>query len=74
MKLRDYKIIDGYTFSLIFEDGTNKVIDLSPLIQSKVSKSEVSTAQIDKEWGCLEFKDGSIDIEPKTLYIFANKQ
>ncbi|GEM_PF-4384489 len=40
MKLRDYKIIDGYTFSLIFEDGTNKVIDLSPLIQFKVSKSE----------------------------------
>ncbi len=71
MKLKDYKIVDGYIFSLTFEDDMTKIIDLSSLIQSKVSKSEVSTAKIDKEWGCLEFKDGTIDIEPKTLYNFA---
>ena len=70
MKLQDYKIIEGYIFSLTFEDGTTKIIDLSSLIQAKVSKSEVSTAKIDKEWGCLEFKDGLIDIEPNTLYNF----
>ena len=74
MKLKDYKIIDGYMFSLTFEDGTAKIIDLSSLIQSKVSKSELYTAHIDKDWGCLEFKGGAIDIEPRTLYKFVQEK
>ncbi len=34
--------------------------------------SELQTARINKEWGCLEFKDGAVDIEPVTLYKYRN--
>jgi len=38
------------------------------LEKSKISKDEIKTAHIDKDWGCLEFKNGLVDIEPNTLY------
>jgi hypothetical protein len=72
MKLIHFKLTKDYIFDLNFEDGTNTTVDLSPLIYEKVSKEELKSANIDKDWGCLEFKDGLIDIEPKTLYNFAN--
>jgi len=72
MKLIKFKIIKDYIFDLYFEDKSIKNVDLSDLIQSKVSKDELSTAHIDSDWGCLEFKNGFVDIEPKTLYSFAN--
>ncbi len=71
MKLEKFIIIHDYVFDLYFEDGTHKNLDLEELIKSKVSKTELKTAQIDKEWGCLEFKDGQVDINPKTLYSYA---
>jgi hypothetical protein len=30
---------------------------------------ELNSASIDKDWGCLEFKNGLVDIEPKTLFL-----
>ena len=61
MKLVKFKFIKDYIFDLYFEDGTQKNVNLYKLIHSKVSKTELSSAHIDKDWGCLEFKDGYVD-------------
>ena len=70
MKLQDFKQIDGYKFFLIFDDGVKKEVDLNELLKEKVTLQELGSASIDKDWGCLEFKNGMVDIEPKTLYKY----
>ncbi len=45
-------------------------VDLKDLISKYVTPEELQTAKVNQEWGCLEFKDGLVDIEPKTLYKF----
>lgn len=70
MKLQECKQIDGYRFYLKFDDGVAKEVNLQDLISNKVNDSELSSAMIDSEWGCLEFKNGLVDIEPKTLYKY----
>ena len=73
MRLIDFKLHGNYIFDLNFEDGTKKKVDLSELIKSKVTLSELRSANIDEDWGCLEFKSGMVDIDPKTLYHFSMK-
>lgn len=73
MRLKHFEIKDKYLFSFDFEDGTHIISNIKELISSKVSENEIQTANIDKEWGCLEFKDGMVDIEPTTLYNFVLK-
>ncbi len=68
MKLVNFKQKEGYRFALTFENGETKETDLRELIGNYVSSEFLNTARIDNEWGCLEFKDGAVDIEPKTLY------
>lgn len=70
MKLKEVQNISGYQFLFVFENGEHKEVDIEPLISKYVSKDETKTAHVDEEWGCLEFKNGSVDIEPKTLYAF----
>ena len=72
MKLIEFKIKNDYIFDLKFENGIVKTLDISKLIKSKVKISELDTANIDEEWGCLEFKNGTVDISPKTLYNFSS--
>ncbi len=74
MKIIDFKNLGGYRFFLRFENGETKEVDLKNLISQKVELNALDSARIDKEWGCLEFKDGLVDIEPKTLYKFCNRQ
>ena len=71
MKLISFEHKQGYVFLLEFADHRSTEVDLSPLLQTYVAPSEIHTAQIDPEWGCLMFKDGMVDIEPKTLYSFS---
>jgi len=71
MKLKEFKIKNDYIFDLEFEDGIVRTVDMSKLIKSKVKANELNTAHIDKELGCLEFKNGTVDISPKTLYNFS---
>ncbi len=71
MKLLDFKQIDGYKFFLTFDDGVQKEVDLNELLEEKVELQELNSASIDKDWGCLEFKNGLVDIEPKTLYRYS---
>jgi hypothetical protein len=63
----------GFQFSLTFANGDHIVLDLAPLVGKQVSESHLNTARIDAEWGCLEFCEGAIDIEPLTLYRYALK-
>jgi len=72
MKLQNFQN-NGFEFSLIFANGDNIIVNLRDLIGEYVSESDLSSAVIDAEWGCLEFCKGSIDIEPSTLYHYALK-
>lgn len=74
MKLQNVTQQEGYKFRLTFENGEIKDVDLQNLIGSHVELEALNTAQIDTEWGCLEFKNGCVDIEPKTLYRYATTQ
>ena len=70
MKLLQFKDLGGYRFSLVFEEDRFPVADLKSLIGGKVGLSDLDTARINEDWGCLEFKGGSIDVEPETLHRF----
>ncbi len=73
MKLKNFIQKEGYKFQLVFENGEIKETDLKNLIGHHVSLDGVKTARIDSEWGCLEFKNSCVDIEPKTLYRYASQ-
>ncbi len=70
MKLKEFIHIDDYIFYLVFDDGLHGEVDLKGLISQYVSPDETDTAFLNREWGCLEFKDHTVDIEPKTLYKY----
>jgi hypothetical protein len=74
MKLKSFKHKAEYIFVLEFADLSRIEADLFPLLATTVEPSAIKTAQIDPEWGCLIFKEGMVDIEPKTLYKFALAQ
>jgi len=71
MKLVSFTNYKNYIFDFTFENSTKIKVDISSLIKEKVALNELETARIDKDWGCLEFNDGEVDIEPKTLYNFS---
>ena len=74
MRLVKYENRGNYKFYFKFDNSESGEVNISTLIEKYVSKDELSTARIDKEWGCLEFKNSMVDIEPKTLYkFFKNK-
>ena len=74
MKLINFKHQHDYIFIFYFENGEIVEVDLSDLIKKYVSEKNLNTAQLNKEWGCLEFNNGMVDIDPKTLYCYAIKQ
>ena len=74
MKLIEFKHLKGYVFILTFENGETKETDLTNLLAKHVDETNLSTAQLNKDWGCLEFNGGAVDIEPKTLYQYATKE
>ena len=71
MKLTHFQHQEAYRFVLTFENGEVKEADLQELIGQHVAVDSLPTARIDAEWGCLEFLNGRVDIEPKTLYRYA---
>lgn len=71
MKLKEFEHLEGYRFKLEFVNGEIKAVDLTDLIAKHVNLEDLSSASIDPEWECLQFKNGNVDIEPKTLYKFA---
>jgi len=71
MKLKRFEHLEVYRFMLTFENGEIKQADLQELIGAYVVPDALPTARINPEWECLEFNDGKVDIEPKTLYRYA---
>ena len=71
MKLAKITHKTNYIFILYFENGESKESDLQALIGKHVAIKDIHTAQVNTEWGCLEFNEGMVDIEPKTLYCYA---
>jgi hypothetical protein len=71
MKLTQFAHKSGYHFLLSFANGETLETDLQSLIEKHVDMDAVQTAHLNSEWGCLEFKNGMVDIEPKTLYRYA---
>jgi len=73
MKLKHFTRQDAYRFKLIFENGEVKEANLKEFIGHYVGLEALNTAHLNTNWGCLEFKNGMVDIEPKTLYEYANR-
>lgn len=71
MKLKEIEHQKGYQFFLTFINGEKMIVDLEALISSYVKPQETDSARIDQDWGCLEFNNGKVDLEPSTLYHYA---
>jgi hypothetical protein len=71
MKIIHIEHQGAYRFVLTFQNGEVVEADLENLIGRYVPAEALSTAQINPDWGCLEFLHGRVDIEPKTLYRYA---
>ena len=74
MKLISSKYMNNYKFSLTFISKETMEVDLFPLIGSYLKQDDLNTMKVNLEWGCLEFLEGKVDIEPKTLYKYAKGQ
>ncbi len=74
MKLKTCRFFDGYNAELTFENGEQFRADMAELLRAYVAPNQLGSAHIDAEWGCLEFCDGAVDIEPQSLYRFVTTQ
>lgn len=72
MELKEYKHLDRYLVYLDFGNNQKLHVDLEELVKTKLAPEEMETGKIDTDWGCLEF--GNVDIEPNTLYKYANEK
>jgi hypothetical protein len=72
MKLKKFEQKDGFEFVFIFENDERKEADIESLVAKYLKPDELGTAAINDEWGCLEFKGGAVDIEPRTLYKYCD--
>jgi hypothetical protein len=70
MKLKAFEQKNRFEFLFIFENGERKQTYIEALVAKYLKPDELNTAAINDEWGCLEFKDGAVDIEPNTLYKY----
>lgn len=69
MKLESFENY-GFDFLLFFANGEMFTVDIHPLVGRYISESDLNSARIDSEWGCLEFCNGIVDIHPTTLYRY----
>ena len=70
MKLQSFRNT-GFQFSLVFENDEVIAVNLRTLISKYVAENDLDSAKMDAEWGCLEFCDGAVDIDPAILYAYA---
>ena len=70
MKLKSFQQKHEYEFLFTFENGEKKQSNIKELVVKYLQPDELKTAKINDDWGCLEFKDGTVDIEQKTLYHY----
>ncbi len=72
MKLKTFRQKNGFEFVFEFENGERKEADIEQLVSKYLQPNELKSAKLNGEWGCLEFKDGAVDIEPRTLYKYCS--
>ena len=63
--------LQSFQFSLVFENDEVIAVNLRALISKHVAENDLDSAKMDAECGCLEFCDGAVDIDPATLYAYA---
>ena len=57
--------LQSFQFSLVI------AVNLRALINKHIAENDLDSAKMDAEWGCLEFCDGAVDIDPAILYAYA---
>ena len=71
VRVRDAKPLDGFRARLVFEDGTQKEIDLGPYLHGPVFESVRSDPAVFRslkvEGGTIAWENGA-DIDPDVLY------
>ena len=70
------KYIEGYSTRLTFDDGTTKILDLSPWLKGPVFKPLLDKSYFKKfflDGGTICWPNGA-DIAPETLYISESKR
>ncbi len=70
MKLQSFKNLN-FEFSLVFSNGEMFVVNLKALLEGYISEADLASARLDSDWGCLEFLNGTVDIDPTILYCYA---
>ncbi len=74
MRLSKFQNLNNYLFYFLFEDGFEIETNIKDVVAEKVDVILLNSARIDMDWGCLEFDNGQIDIEPKTLYQYCKRK
>jgi hypothetical protein len=74
MKIISSKYMNNYKFSLTFISKETMEVDLFPPFGSYLNQDNLNTMNVNLEWGYLEFLEGKVNIEPKTLYKYAKNQ
>ena len=72
IKITDVEIIDDYKVNVSFEDGLEKVIDLTPVLKGELygplkNKDLFNQVRVNKELHTIEWPNGA-DFEPSLLY------
>ena len=71
-KIRDFSITDRYTLHIVFNDGTEQVIDFEPILYGPVfgplrDPALFQQVELIDYAGCLEWPTGA-DFDPETLH------
>ena len=72
IKITDVEVIDDYKINVSFEDGLEKVIDLTPVLKGELygplkNKNLFNQVSVNKEVHTIEWPNGA-DFEPSLLY------
>ena len=72
IKITDVEIIDDYKVNVPFEDGLEKVIDLTPILKGELygplkNKDLFNQVRVNKELHTIKWPNGA-DFDPSLLY------
>lgn len=73
LRVVSVQVLDGYRLGLEFSNGERRVLDMTPLLDKGVfkelrDKNIFAGVNINPDFGCLEWKNGEIDIDTYTAF------
>ncbi len=76
IRVRDFQIVDDYVLRVVFDDGTEQVIDFQPVLAGQMlgplrDLATFNQARIDQEVHTLVWPNGA-DFDPATLHDWPN--